>query len=179
MLGRYDAPITRRCQRILCELLAKMVSKSIAKIFSWKPLLCLHCVLLTFCSVSAWTIATSIMSLLSLPEQLLLLCTDKHIMFVQAECAPSQHVLAAWLLGFKGHFRKAPLACSQLVQDMLCVSLELQSERATVLLDSLADVASQPSTGKIFTSLKAAAALCHASPCLPAYIDICVYTTCT
>ncbi len=39
---------------------------------------------------------------------------------------------------------------------MLLVSLELPSERATVLLDSLADVARQPSAGKNFTIGKCA-----------------------
>ncbi len=66
----------------------------------------------------------------------------------------------------------APLTCSQLVQDMLSVSRELPSEHATVLLDGLADVASEPSAGKSFTSHKHATALFIASSCLPAYIDI-------
>ncbi len=38
--------LTEHYQTTFCELLVKMVSKLIAKLFSWKPLLCLHRVLL-------------------------------------------------------------------------------------------------------------------------------------
>lgn len=77
--------LTKQYQTGVCELLAKMI----ARLFSWKFLLCLHCVfaLLLCPPVLGWTLATSNVSLLSVPNKLLLLCPDKNNMFAGRMCS--------------------------------------------------------------------------------------------
>ena len=96
VIGSHTSMLTKQYQTGVCESLAKMI----AKMFSWKFLLCLHHVFaLLLCSpVLGWTMAISNVSLLSVPNQLLLLlCPDKNNMFAGRLCSFSAcfgHVVA-------------------------------------------------------------------------------------